>query len=1097
MSGTPESLDSKVTPQWLLPEASATSDKLMKNTPYGESPPAQNTNREARAADLKMQQTDGVYRVQPVSVKVGDSTLTGLLSGNQLVTTKGTYFVQSGDNGQYLVEKDNGNGQARGPAMQADLTIKPDMFSFNSTPRLIPTAADVALSASRSQTASNPSLEGAPHAAAPIAADSAARVAGTDSSVVNVPHATAVGDHVQAPGAQVDATVPVRVPTISSVNGTPLTTTTREVAPSPIAAKPLVAVETVPIAVPHPPTVSAESVPPVKEAQTVPALVPKMPTEATLSPLSSASQSSVSDKTLGADPVISRVTPAASSLVSPTASGAGSDGRSMPQTSISPDAAIRQSQDLAHLTSQFAGNDTPTRVAPVVPPLVSPAGMVNDKAIADVASLNHLTSQSAGNDTPTRVAPVVPPLVSVPDKAIADMTGRSLNQSAPTGLLTDKVPQGSAVVAPQNVGLSDKNVMPTSLSTIPIVDTFSGQPIHGEMMITDGNTIVVNGQKELIPGLDLGIAENRHFTIDLIKQLQALKSLKIDEFDPLHLSDLTKGLDASKLDKLQAFFVQNMDGAKMVSVDGMILKLTGILAATERSVRKDGATAQTTKQTDVADSTVPAPVANGAKETTVPAIANNAIAVEKHEPPKTGDTIANIAVKEPTLKIDPPSTVKDSVAAAVTGTSLEVGLPPARIDTKLDDRLSADAASRFIEQKIGVAATEKSKEDAVHGTRIENVKVDLDFVPATRAENVKVDLEVVPATRVENVRGHLEPVPATRVETVSVDLSPVPTDRIETRWDRLPILEIKDQTKDGQPEEQRARKEREEQRILALEEKARQDEAFLIMIQQRKLNEQKEKSLKEQEKVVEKDKKNHDDNKRRRYTVRHGDTVQSIAARQLREVKLASLIHSINRLAIPFVMQDGEPKYSIKEGQVIWLPSNNEIKQTLTAISRDGLRGKSQSAAEELETRFGANWGGDDSAQQTGATVLLGTQDIAVVEQRRRNIEKLLGKLSPKRAESGRIQYRVRLGDTLKSIALNHPTMSDVSLWKLLAEVNDLSMETDQKGSALAKLNRGTTLALPTVSEIEDYRSAVLASKAQTIGFRRVAYNSSAVITAL
>ena len=64
-----------------------------------------------------------------------------------------------------------------------------------------------------------------------------------------------------------------------------------------------------------------------------------------------------------------------------------------------------------------------------------------------------------------------------------------------------------------------------------------------------------------------------------------------------------------------------------------------------------------------------------------------------------------------------------------------------------------------------------------------------------------------------------------------------------------------------------------------------------------------------------------------------------------------------------------------------------------------------------------------------------------------------------------------RLGDTLRSIAMRHPDLHDVTLWPLLAKKNGLSTEMDSKGAPLAVVIRGAIIAIPTREEIEMFRS--------------------------
>jgi hypothetical protein len=68
-----------------------------------------------------------------------------------------------------------------------------------------------------------------------------------------------------------------------------------------------------------------------------------------------------------------------------------------------------------------------------------------------------------------------------------------------------------------------------------------------------------------------------------------------------------------------------------------------------------------------------------------------------------------------------------------------------------------------------------------------------------------------------------------------------------------------------------------------------------------------------------------------------------------------------------------------------------------------------------------------------------------------------------------RVVYACRLGDTLISVAKRHPAVRDARLWKLVAELNDLSTKKDKNGAPLSRLQRGQHLLLPTAEQKSDY----------------------------
>lgn len=307
-------------------------------------------------------------------------------------------------------------------------------------------------------------------------------------------------------------------------------------------------------------------------------------------------------------------------------------------------------------------------------------------------------------------------------------------------------------------------------------------------------------------------------------------------------------------------------------------------------------------------------------------------------------------------------------------------------------------------------------------------------------------------------------------------------------------------------EEQRKLKEKEkkekEDEQKELDDKKRL-EALMLAALADKRRKKLEEEQKEKEKSEEKDKQR-DREKRRKYMVREKDTLQSIAAQQLRDVRLAPLIYEINKEVIQLKEEKGKKVVDLKPKQIIWLPSTAEIedfrKGALSGSSRAALGGKpaggasatpgvtadgrKMTAEEELTARFGAGWAG--SAGSAGAaddvTSDLMESALAASQKRKENIEKLLGPIGKQRPADGRIRYICRLGDTLKSIAIKHPALGDVSLWKLIAQVNNLSTDVDHKGVPVAAISRGATLLIPSAEEIDQFKlgSGALPSAVKT-----------------
>jgi nucleoid-associated protein YgaU len=156
---------------------------------------------------------------------------------------------------------------------------------------------------------------------------------------------------------------------------------------------------------------------------------------------------------------------------------------------------------------------------------------------------------------------------------------------------------------------------------------------------------------------------------------------------------------------------------------------------------------------------------------------------------------------------------------------------------------------------------------------------------------------------------------------------------------------------------------------------------------------------------------------RTRYIVRPGDTLESIARKILHDKRLALLIFRINRSVIRVEYREGNQIVHLKPNTVLQMPTRTEIEIFRATIGSKKMSNKS--AAFE---------------------------------------------------ETTRINYTVRLGDTLRTVAMRHAALKDATLWRLIAEINGLSTELDADGTPVAKVLRETTLRLPTSEEIDSFR---------------------------
>jgi hypothetical protein len=342
--------------------------------------------------------------------------------------------------------------------------------------------------------------------------------------------------------------------------------------------------------------------------------------------------------------------------------------------------------------------------------------------------------------------------------------------------------------------------------------------------------------------------------------------------------------------------------------------------------------------------------------------------------------------------------------------------------------------------------------------------------------------------------------------------------------------EANDQTKSGQPankednkfgtKEEDAKKKKDQEVLNA-------DMQLILANKLRELKEKEDKERKEKEKASEeeKDKKDPKQKTRLRYRVQEGDNLSSIAAKFLNDSNMAAAIFHINRTVIPVTTYSGKSYAVPSLESIIWIPSDDDVSEfTKSGAGKEyeslGFAGVTYASAEdELMAKFGRRWyspvektkpAETDSqkakrrANIENALGLLGAdkkEPEAAAEPRRRplrnasdaaarraNIEKVLGPFAPEN-QSGfeRLQYGVRLGESLKSISLKHPLLQSVDAWRLLAAVNGLSTETDAKGCPVAMLKRGMTLQMPTPAERDEFRrtgnlpkASVEKSKAET-----------------
>ena len=238
--------------------------------------------------------------------------------------------------------------------------------------------------------------------------------------------------------------------------------------------------------------------------------------------------------------------------------------------------------------------------------------------------------------------------------------------------------------------------------------------------------------------------------------------------------------------------------------------------------------------------------------------------------------------------------------------------------------------------------------------------------------------------------------------------------------------------------------------------------------------------------------------RRRRYTVKYGDNIRSIARVQLGDERFAQLIITINRGSAGFYMLPDNKTPHLLVDQVIWLPSDAEMEiHKKHHFARGTVAGEQQNApaldvvcpnantipevemeiVKLPEVEFMQSENTDAYAPPTVSYEQY-QHEVASILQRLRNVgnrhaitlQEFEARCESNSPDSRRV-YRVRLGDTLRSIALRDPLMQDQSLWPLIARINGISELRDgTTGHPTVSLSRGNTIYLPSEEEVKHFR---------------------------
>lgn len=315
----------------------------------------------------------------------------------------------------------------------------------------------------------------------------------------------------------------------------------------------------------------------------------------------------------------------------------------------------------------------------------------------------------------------------------------------------------------------------------------------------------------------------------------------------------------------------------------------------------------------------------------------------------------------------------------------------------------------------------------------ENVETRLDDISAySHVQDALNDAE-----NIEDIDHNTASELATRPEGMDFGTDEEYKEKEKERLDNL-LNQLEEEEKRLEEQESELRKRRDEierltklmNSLLATRRQAELDRIRRLIEQQRKIEEFIAKDI-----------------RRIKYTVRKGDTLENIAKKHFRDPRLARLIYEMNPAKIKLSQEEGKTAYELTINSVLTLPSPRQAREWIS-------RGKYLTAVD------------NSYVAQTELTA----DDLANMEKRRLNVESVLGALGMAADTNYKPSYTVRFGDSLRSIAMKHPALNDVSLWRLLAKVNDLSVETDAMGTPKVTLERGVNLNLPSKEEIAQFR---------------------------
>jgi len=229
-----------------------------------------------------------------------------------------------------------------------------------------------------------------------------------------------------------------------------------------------------------------------------------------------------------------------------------------------------------------------------------------------------------------------------------------------------------------------------------------------------------------------------------------------------------------------------------------------------------------------------------------------------------------------------------------------------------------------------------------------------------------------------------------------------------------------------------------------------------------------------------------------RYLVQREDTLESIAQKILGDVRFVQLLVTINRAEIIFTVVNGKSVSTVYEGQYLWIPTPNEVaihRKHYFNANGAALRGEPIAPEDPTPIRveeYEAPTTVRDFATRlkplTAPQVMTPegpvSSPMALVLYRLRfagnrnsvNLDEVPEDEQESAQPSNRRHHKVRLGETLQSIAVNDELLKDVNMWVLICQINNLNTAVDVVGRPRVQISRGDILLLPNQEEIEEFK---------------------------